>query len=105
MLKLFILILALMVMCCSGFGLGPARMGVKSQVHQSSSDFGFGVSARGRGSQLQMNFFEDATRFFSNMNKEASAKHILMKGGDARAKLNTLKGELADAEDLSAAFR
>lgn len=29
---------------------------------------------------LQMNFFEDAARFFSNLNKEASAKHILIKG-------------------------
>jgi hypothetical protein len=31
-------------------------------------------------SSLKMNFFEDAFRFFSNLNKEASAKHILMKG-------------------------
>ena len=28
---------------------------------------------------LQMNFFEDAFRYFSQLNKEASAKHILIK--------------------------
>jgi|MDTB01.1.fsa_nt_gb peptidyl-prolyl cis-trans isomerase C len=55
---------------------------------------------------LQMNFFEDAFRFFGNMNKEASAKHILIKGdsGVARQKLQDLKAELETAEDLSAAF-
>ena len=55
---------------------------------------------------LQMNFFEDAFRFFGNMNKEASAKHILIKGdsGVARQKLQDLKTELETAEDLSAAF-
>jgi len=53
---------------------------------------------------LQMNFFEDAARFFSNMNKEASAKHILVKGPGASAKLATLKAELVGAADLSAAF-
>ena len=53
-----------------------------------------------------MNFFEDAFRFFGNMNKEASAKHILIKGdsGVARQKLQDLKAELETAEDLSAAF-
>ena len=55
---------------------------------------------------LQMNFFEDAFRFFGNMNKEASAKHILIKGdsGMARQKLQELKMELENADDLSAAF-
>lgn len=51
-----------------------------------------------------MNLFDDAFRFFSNMNKEASAKHILMKGPGARAKLETLKTDLLTATDLSAAF-
>ena len=53
-----------------------------------------------------MNFFEDAFRFFGNMNKEASAKHILIKGdsGMARQKLQELKMELENADDLSAAF-
>lgn len=51
-----------------------------------------------------MNFFEDAARFFTNMNKEASAKHILMKGDDARTKLVTLKAELEQADDVSTAF-
>jgi peptidyl-prolyl cis-trans isomerase C len=53
---------------------------------------------------LQMNFFGDAFRFFSNMNKEASAKHILMKGPDAAQKLKEVKEELLKAEDLNAAF-
>jgi hypothetical protein len=55
-------------------------------------------------SNLKMNFFEDAFRFFSNMNKEASAKHILIKGPDASNKLNILKDELKGAENLSVAF-
>ena len=33
-----------------------------------------------QSTQLQMNFFSDAVRFFTNLNKEASAKHILIKG-------------------------
>jgi peptidyl-prolyl cis-trans isomerase C len=57
-----------------------------------------------RRNTLQMNFFEDAFRFFANMKKEASAKHILIKGSDASVKLEILKKELAGAEDLSAAF-
>jgi peptidyl-prolyl cis-trans isomerase C len=57
-----------------------------------------------RRSDLQMNFFEDAVRFFSNMKKEASAKHILIKGADASSKLEILKKELEGADDLSAAF-
>ena len=55
-------------------------------------------------SAIKMNFFEDAVRFFSNMKKEASAKHILIKGAGATEKLNILKAELVGVEDLSAAF-
>lgn len=54
--------------------------------------------------EIKMNFFEDAVRFFSNMKKEASAKHILIKGPGATEKLNVIKAELVGAEDLSAAF-
>lgn len=53
---------------------------------------------------MQMNFFEDAFRFLSNMKKEASAKHILIKGPEASKKLQILKDELASATDVSAAF-
>jgi len=53
---------------------------------------------------LQMNVFSDAVRFFTNMNKEASAKHILMSGPEAFNKLNVLKEELSTATDVSAAF-
>lgn len=53
---------------------------------------------------IKMNFFEDAVRFFSNMKKEASAKHILIKGPDAVSKLLIIKEELVGAEDLSQAF-
>ncbi len=107
--SIFIVLVTLVLVSVSGFGFGSSRMGVKSQSQkQSSSTLSFsshsGLGNRGRTCELQMNFFEDASRFFSNMNKEASAKHILMKGSDARTKLNTLKNELAEAEDLSAAF-
>lgn len=57
-----------------------------------------------RSSNLQMNIFEDAFKFFSNINKEASAKHILMKGPGASSKLTILKEELESASDVSAAF-
>ena len=53
---------------------------------------------------IKMNFFEDAMRFFSNMKKEASAKHILIKGAGAVEKLNLIKAELVGVEDLSGAF-
>ena len=72
-------------------------------THMPASMRSFTVATR---SPLQMNFFEDAVRFFGNMNKEASAKHILIKGDSevARKKLKELKTELASAEDLSQAF-
>ena len=54
--------------------------------------------------QLEMNFFNDAVRFFSNMNKEASAKHILIKGSGAEAKCQEYAASLEGAEDLSTAF-
>jgi hypothetical protein len=38
------------------------------------------------------------------MNKEASAKHILISGPDASKKLEILKAELEGAQDVSAAF-
>ena len=60
--------------------------------------------SRSRNSVVKMNFFEDATRFFTNLNKEASAKHILMTGPDASKKLSILKTELESSEDISAAF-
>ena len=40
-----------------------------------------------QSTQLQMNFFSDAVRFFTNLNKEASAKHILIKGPGITLKL------------------
>ena len=62
------------------------------------------VSNSYRTSSLQMNFFDDALRFFSNMNKEASAKHILIKGANAEAKCLALKEELVGSDNLSNAF-
>lgn len=55
-------------------------------------------------SELKMNFLEDAVRFFSNMKKEASAKHILISGPGATEKLIVIKSELEGVEDLSDAF-
>lgn len=57
-----------------------------------------------RTSELRMNIVNDAFRFFSNMNKEASAKHILISGPEAVSKLNLIKNELVGVEDLSNAF-
>jgi hypothetical protein len=54
--------------------------------------------------ELKMGFFDDAFRFFSNLNKEASAKHILIKGADASKKLTLLKAELANSTNISEDF-
>mmetsp|Transcript_24930 Transcript_24930/g.25147 ORF Transcript_24930/g.25147 Transcript_24930/m.25147 type:complete len:155 (-) Transcript_24930:165-629(-) len=57
-----------------------------------------------RRSNVQMNFLEDAVKFFSNMNKEASAKHILIKGPEGKSKCEELKTSLKEAENLSESF-
>jgi len=57
-----------------------------------------------RSNELKMNFFSDAARFFLNMKKEASAKHILIKGPGADSKLAQLKDEINNAENISEAF-
>lgn len=64
------------------------------------------VYNNGISTSLKMGFIDDAFRFFSNMNKEASAKHILIKGPNAIDKLKILKKELEDPSvvDISAAF-
>lgn len=71
-----------------------------STTHNKENSLQYGRSSH----TLQMNVFSDAVRFFSNMNKEASAKHILMTGPDAFNKLSVLKEELSSATDISAAF-
>lgn len=55
---------------------------------------------------IQMNIFNDAFRFFTNMNKQASAKHILIKGPQTQAieKLKILKDELNASKDINLAF-
>jgi hypothetical protein len=88
-------IIAVIMVTTNGFAISANRafstVSYQKQVSQSRST-------------LQMNFFEDAVRFFSNMKKEASAKHILISGPDAVSKLSIIKGELVGAEDLSEAF-
>ena len=53
---------------------------------------------------LKMGFIDDAFRFFTNLNKEASAKHILVKGSDAVKKLELLKLELVNSTNISEDF-
>ena len=65
---------------------------------------GRSIARKQPATTISMNIVSDAFRFFSNMNKEASAKHILMSGPNANDKLSLLKGELDAAEDLSNAF-
>lgn len=57
-----------------------------------------------RATNIKMNVFEDAFRFFTNMNKEASAKHILIKGKGASEKLSIIKEELLNASNITASF-
>jgi hypothetical protein len=96
------LIFALLAIFASAVAFAPSRSryGVAA-IRQGNFNSVGRTSAR---TDLKMNFFEDAFRFFTNMNKEASAKHILIKGPDASKKLELLKKELETAEDLSAAF-
>jgi len=73
----------------------------------SHTSNGWATSAqqqRTRGNTLQMNFFEDAFRYFSQLGKEASAKHILIKGPNGIKRCEDLKAELSSAEDLNVAF-
>lgn len=86
------------------YGRASSRVTVRTHFNQPIQQHSQGLLTTRNRNSLQMNFFEDAFRFFSNMNKEASAKHILMKGPDASKKLAILKEELANAEDLQAAF-
>ena len=67
------------------------------QNQQISSNYVKGIS-------LEMGFLDDAFRFFSNLNKEASAKHILIKGPDASKKLILLKAELVNSTNISEDF-
>ena len=56
-----------------------------------------------------MNFFEDAFRYFTNLDKEASAKHILLTGPNASKELEIVKQNImanvtANNTDLLTAF-
>ena len=84
--------------------LSISTMGFTTTMNRVSLKTGNHKQAYISRNTLQMNFFEDAVRFFSNMKKEASAKHILIKGSDAVSKLTIIKSELVGVEDLSAAF-
>ena len=107
--KLLVTLSALLLFTtCSAFGPARPKTSVRNgglaRVADSSSISLIQGLARPGGKQLQMSLFDDAFRFFSNMNKEASAKHILIKGSGAEAKLAALKADLEKAPDLSAAF-
>ena len=79
------------IMCSSAFNKLPTSCSIMRIA---------GSTAKG----VKMSIFEDAFRFFSNMSKEASAKHILIKGPGASDKLQRIKIELDGAEDVSVAF-
>ena len=95
--SLFLIILLFAVAITSTNGFMMSTRTTSGLAYQKQETRGF-------KNAIKMNFFEDAVRFFSNMKKEASAKHILIKGAGATDKLNILKAELAGVEDLSAAF-
>ena len=93
--SLVIMLLLVAITSTNGFAMTPRVASTLINQRQS---------VRTVRTEIKMNFFEDAVRFFSNMKKEASAKHILIKGPGATEKLNVIKAELVGAEDLSAAF-
>ena len=86
------------------YGFSVQQLSSPSIMKSNSASFLPKHQTYERKMGLKMNFFEDAFKFFSNMNREASAKHILISGPDASKKLEVLKAELDGAEDLSAAF-
>ena len=98
------LLLVVMMSLVASFGVAPRSTIARSITSSSGVRLQPSSVVLRNKNEMQMNFFEDAFRFFSNMKKEASAKHILIKGPDAVSKLNILKQELEGASDLSAAF-
>lgn len=97
-----LLLVLCIVLAANGFQMmKPTVITQRSITYKSNNMIARSSSGK---SSLQMNFFGDAVKFFTNLNKEASAKHILMKGPDASKKLQILKNELESATDLSAAF-
>jgi hypothetical protein len=92
---LFAALIVVALVSTNGFMVSQ-RLATNVKIHSPESRLSRGT--------LKMNFFEDAMRFFTNMKKEASAKHILIKGAGAVEKLNVIKAELVGVEDLSGAF-
>jgi len=106
---LFLAVL-LCLLSCSAFNVGRSS-GMLSSVIRSNHVGNVNRAAikhkpftLQKSSSLQMNFFEDAFRYFSQLNKEASAKHILIKGDNAVQRCNELLGELSESTDVSVAF-
>lgn len=103
------LVLLLSLLCVSIQGFGNTVTSSRNMVRFGTS-YGIKTHSSGQLQQksnkrdLSMNFFDDAMRFFSNMNKEASAKHILIKGSSATQKCEEYKAALEGQEDLSNAF-
>ncbi len=107
---MFQLVIFLLLLIClhtvTSFSLGVSNRLISHTqiVTRQRNVIEHGPLRRSTKSTFTMNFFEDAFRFFSNLNKEASAKHILMTGPEASKKLTILKEELKGATDLSTAF-
>lgn len=93
----------LLLATCMQVTVGFTFAGRSSMITSHSAD-NFATARRIKHGEIKMNIFEDAFRFFGNMDKEASAKHILIKGPDASEKLSILKADLENAEDVSSAF-
>lgn len=102
-----ILVLCLLFISIEGFSISSTssrnmiRFGTSYGIQSQSTRQ---LQQKSNKRELSMNFFGDAMRFFSNMNKEASAKHILIKGPSATQKCEEYKAALEGQEDLSNAF-
>jgi hypothetical protein len=97
----FLALLLAPVGCYAFHFSNSIKLSTKSFVSQNTNRI---ISRKSSNNPLKMNFFSDAARFFTNLNKEASAKHILIKGANADSKLLKIKEELEAADDVSAAF-
>lgn len=104
----FLLLFTVLVLLGPSNAFQPFSVPISRKVSYSANQNQLGQSIRTRSNVvergLQMNFFSDAVRFFGNLNKEASAKHILIKGDDADSKLAIIKQELQDAPNVAVAF-
>jgi len=110
LLKYFYLLSLLTTVICFHYTSINIKKQIKNNNNNNNKYLNYHININNnkyiKTTTIQMNLFEDAFRFFTNLNKEASAKHILIKGPQVQAleKLKILKDELNASKDINLAF-